>query len=178
MTDDLLTGIKDIDDQHRVFFAWGNRILMTPDMDRDREAFARAVGFIKQYAAFHFASEEFAMELFDFPGLGVHRMRHAGFTDKAAELEAHARSEGMSRKVQLEIYFLIQDWLPQHILTLDREFAAHVAASGEPDPRLPDAATMERRGVRAPSEVEVRVVRFEGEMTQAELKARTRGRSI
>jgi hemerythrin-like metal-binding protein len=175
MTDDLLTGIKDIDDQHRVFFAWGNRILMTPDLDRDRPAFARAIRFLGEYATFHFSAEEFAMELFAFPGAAIHRSWHAQFKARVAELETRAHAEGLSRKVQLEVYYLIQDWFPQHIRSMDRQFAEFLSRSEE-SPRLPGADDLRQRGVPVPDEEEVRVVRVEGEMSASELKARSRSR--
>ncbi|MBM4398491.1 MAG: hemerythrin family protein, partial [Deltaproteobacteria bacterium] len=115
LTDDLLTGLPEIDRQHRVFFAWGNRVLGTRDLDRDLEVFGRAVLFIQRYAEYHFAAEEFAMDLFGYPGAAVHRSRHALFMDRARGLADLARAEGLSSEVRLGVYFLIQDWFPQHI---------------------------------------------------------------
>ena len=68
---ELLTGIRDIDDQHRSLVAWANAVLSLRAAAADRGLAHRAAEFLLAYVKYHFAAEEYAMVASAYPGLGA-----------------------------------------------------------------------------------------------------------
>lgn len=57
-TEDLITNISDVDDQHREFFAWGNLLLFPGRILKADDDVAIAIVLLSRYARYHFLAEE------------------------------------------------------------------------------------------------------------------------
>lgn len=116
---EFILGQKSLDAAHRGLFAALARLAALPD-----EAFAS--GFEDTVAAVErdFRAEEALMEHLDDENLQEHREQHARMLSGLHHAAA-ALAEGDSKLARHAI-FLLGEWLPLHITTMDRALAATV----------------------------------------------------
>jgi hemerythrin len=136
-TDDLATGVDDIDEQHRELYrhvAALHEAMKSGALHQAREL----VVFLRGYAVDHFVAEEQAMRAARYPGLDAHRQEHRRFVE---EYEHHAErlSARASPTAIVELSSWLSDWLRGHVRGTDREMAAFLRAAraqaGVPHPR-------------------------------------------
>jgi len=180
LTKDLLTGIDEVDEQHRAMYAWASRILDdAPDQPADTPT--TALAFLAGYIEYHFAAEEFAMELFDYPERLAHRIQHDGLRREFQAIRNAVEAVGLTPELSARLRELFQGWLSKHIQDADRRFAQHLAVEArEPDePGLPEPDTLRKAGIDLPSDLDLRsvhVVSVPGLVSDAEVRARRKVR--
>jgi hemerythrin len=135
-TQDLATGIHDIDEQHRDLFA--NVAALRDSMRLGNASGAlRTMNFLERYTLDHFAAEERWMERANYPGLVAHRRAHqllvASFLERK---EAFAR-KGPSASLVIELSDWLGAWLAEHVGGPDREMARYLR---EKSPELASTA--------------------------------------
>lgn len=116
---EFILGQKSLDAAHRGLFAALARLAALPE-----EEFA--AGFDDTVAAVErdFRGEEALMERLDDDNLAAHREQHARVLSGLHHAAA-ALAEGDS-KLAHQAIFLLGEWLPLHITTMDRALAASV----------------------------------------------------
>lgn len=124
-SDDLAIDDSQIDFQHRQLID-SLADLAEALAAADPQRVAAATPFLRIYAQVHFADEERALELVNWPHLAEHRALHNLFRKRLSELEeAMAHGDLMAGTVMLD--FLSQ-WLQSHIRVVDHQFAAEIKA--------------------------------------------------
>lgn len=119
------TGIDEVDAQHRRLVEIINSLA---------EGIGRAsmtdlhgvLSQLKDYAQYHFRTEEGIMEAQAYPGLEDHRAEHRAFVDQILlfDLDVILASEGLA----WEMFHFLRGWLTNHILVVDRRFSASLPA--------------------------------------------------
>lgn len=119
------TGIDEVDAQHRRLVEIINSLA---------EGIGRAsmtdlhgvLSQLKDYAQYHFRTEEGIMEAQTYPGLEDHRAEHRAFVDQILlfDLDVILASEGLA----WEMFHFLRGWLTNHILVVDRRFSASLPA--------------------------------------------------
>lgn len=122
-TADCLTGITQIDDEHRKLFELINRTmdLLHNDLLQDKYHQVREVfEELKQYADTHFANEEAYMAAINDPELAIQQKQHMAFREKIDTLDFSNIDELEHQHETLErlLEYLVR-WLYQHILSSD-----------------------------------------------------------
>lgn len=122
-TDDCITGIDTIDDEHRNLFALLSKayILASTDYHSDYyQELKEIIEELDEYAETHFAhEEEYMMKLRD-PELIRQRTQHAFFRDKVREYEfVNIDNEEEQQRVLTELVKFLAKWLYRHILSSD-----------------------------------------------------------
>jgi hemerythrin len=147
LTDDLLTGVPDIDDQHRTLLALGNKVIDPSVIDKDGTIFRDALSFLAGYVLYHFAAEEHVMENAGYPRWEPHRQWHERFRAEIDGLIVSARKKGVSRALKLKISFAVENWLVEHIRITDRDLAEFLRQhAGGKVIRVPDVRTLKPAG--------------------------------
>ena len=123
LTEDLLTGIEDVDTQHRMLLELADDIVETADDEKGAAFFERTSAFLKDYVAYHFASEEMAMLQYKYPKFDAHRQHHANIGVELESLVLKVRAKGFTKEVNAQYCFFVEDHLVRHIRTYDREMA-------------------------------------------------------
>ncbi len=123
LSDDLLTGIASVDEQHLQLFAWGNALLFPEDQLAPLEL-SNGLAYLDAYVSFHFATEERAMERLGYPRAEAHRWQHTHFRREIRQLQERALSAGPSRALALQLHHLLYDWFAGHIRFSDTQLAA------------------------------------------------------
>lgn len=126
--DALLTGIGDVDTQHKWLVDATNRLhdeLSKPQSD------PAVVGDILEglvdYTYNHFIMEEELFERLGYPESAAHKAQHNLFTAKISDLLLrHERGEIASG----EALELLKDWLIQHIMKTDKAYVPFLRSKG------------------------------------------------
>lgn len=129
LTEDLLTGVPEMDEQHRVLVQLLNETYEMLRQRRRQEARERLVSGVVSYVDYHFRSEEAFQEAVGFPELDAHRKIHESFRKQALEWVAEARS-GDEKALQ-ELVAIIWAWLFRHIAVRDKAYGAFCAGCGK-----------------------------------------------
>ncbi|MGL1863888.1 MAG: bacteriohemerythrin [Pseudodesulfovibrio sp.] len=111
-------GIERIDDEHKTFFDMINKAYDSQEDKRNSEIANTLVADMRQYAMFHFETEENLMALYDYPDEQKHLNLHYEFTRRIVRTEAMAATGEEPINLDRTIKFLA-DWLKEHILVAD-----------------------------------------------------------
>lgn len=132
-SDQYLIGNKTIDDEHKELFRLINEFHSDWVETQDRQAIARVLNRLVDYAERHFQHEEQIMAEASYPMLEEHRKVHEMLFDKIFNLH----QEYVSKDLRLEIGMVkfLKNWLVDHILDNDylfRDFLRRKPAPAEP----------------------------------------------
>jgi hemerythrin len=115
----MATGFPVIDAQHK---EWIHRINEFDDAVVNRkgqEVIQNTLDFLTQYSETHFVGEEAIMAQFNSPVQEQNRAAHDEFRGKLAEIRAWVKNEGATSVEVIELKFAMENWLVNHICTVD-----------------------------------------------------------
>lgn len=125
--DSMLCGIPAIDDQHKELFR-------QVDILRDRRNEDRVpavLRFLADYVVKHFNDEESLHLKSRYPAATAHRKLHTDFVDTFVALKAKYEKSPGGFAAVMEINKVVYDWLKEHVLKVDKEFAKYYLALQE-----------------------------------------------
>ena len=131
LNNDLVTGIKLIDSQHREFFALVNRILDSSVKSDDEQLIIKSFAFIKYYIGEHFSLEEAVMLEYEYPCYAVHRNSHVCFREEFERLESFLKSKVYQQDIVMKLNYLVVNWFMNHIKTDDKKLCTFLMAQSE-----------------------------------------------
>ena len=148
LTENLLTGVEEIDAHHRTLLELGNRAI---DPSAYKTAgtvmMEDALTFLADYVTYHFAAEEFVMLQSKFPKYEAHRQWHERFKQEILDFVNRAQTEGMSKDLKMKISFAIENWLLEHIRITDGSLAKFLQRhKGDPSLHLPSIRALKELG--------------------------------
>jgi hemerythrin len=115
----LLTGIDEIDAQHRELFARVGALLVASKTNRSREEVVRMLEYLGSYAVDHFSAEEKLMESAGYPRLGGHRAEHLQFLKELSILRHELKTEGPTNLFVIRVGNRVTEWMREHIYRTD-----------------------------------------------------------
>ncbi len=121
-TDDLNTGIDEIDQQHRAIVDYVNE-LDTARKTQDKEKVAKIIDDTVDYTLSHFGFEETMMEEAGYALLRPHKRVHELFVRRVADLQERFKK---GEDVSEELHSLLSRWLVRHIKHDDYAYAETV----------------------------------------------------
>lgn len=122
-TDEYLTGILLIDEEHRELFRIVERayhIVKAYSVPDSYDEITQILGELKDYTREHFHDEEEYMESIHYEGLEAQKRAHASFVDKLDSINLMEVDTDPQRCMESLIEFLL-GWLVQHILYTDKK---------------------------------------------------------
>ena len=126
-SNEYLTGIGLIDDEHRQLFALVNEVhtLVCDDMIFDKyDEIMRILTELRNYTEMHFHDEEAYMEQINYADLDAQRRAHNAFIEKLVDInfeELESLDNNQQEYLQDILDFLAK-WLVNHILKMDKLF--------------------------------------------------------
>ncbi len=120
-TDAMLCGIPHIDEQHKELF----RQLDILQNRGNTERVPGVLRFLADYVVKHFNDEESLHLKSRFPGAAGHRKLHADFIDTFQQLKAKYEKSDKEFAAVMEINRVVYDWLKEHVLKVDKQFAKY-----------------------------------------------------
>lgn len=122
-TQDCITGIETIDDEHRNLFALLSKAYILACTEYHSDYYQELKNILEElddYAETHFAHEEEYMVQIRDPELIRQRSQHAFFRDKVREYEfVNIDNEAEQQRVLTELVRFLAKWLYRHILSSD-----------------------------------------------------------
>lgn len=132
-SDALLTGVAEIDRQHRILVnsLIEARIKLTDDASDP--LFERITRDLLGYAIYHFDAEEQLMRRCGYDAAAPdaaasHLAQHRGFSERVVALRAAARLGEPGSKAALLSF--LEDWLANHIMTVDKRLGEFIGGRG------------------------------------------------
>jgi hemerythrin-like metal-binding protein len=171
----LLTGIQEIDDQHRALIHWAKTVNSFDAASGDLRTLGLASQFLISYARFHFTSEEHAMAASGYERAGRHRLEHEALRKQLARVSTAISDDsyGCDITTVCVLQRLIREWIQNHIRASDMAFASYCEQT--PDAKrvtLPSPSQLQRLGVGVADIQQVEAVHNAGAITQEELPSR------
>jgi hemerythrin len=128
-TEDLSTGVAEIDSQHKELFLRVNGLIEACNQGKGRNEVEKVIRFLEDYVAEHFSAEENYMVKFSYPGYGIHRAQHLEFMEKFTNLKNQLESDGAGVHIVVKTNHIVVDWLKNHIRKTDKILASFLLAA-------------------------------------------------
>lgn len=122
-TENLITGIDIIDEQHQALFKLINNL---DKFLESKEGFRQALLELQIYVANHFKTEEEYMRYMSYPELDYHQECHNKFIEDYKALLKKLSSASTSLNVASEFVKFIEDWIQEHYTTVDVKMAEYI----------------------------------------------------
>ena len=130
----LAVGVKKIDEQHQQLFAAINHLIDAIEQGRGAAEFKKALDFLVEYTATHFADEEVIQKQHGYPDFENHHRIHEAFKKVTRDIAAEFVDSGTNDLLVKEVKRKFGDWLVTHIKGQDFKLAAFIKSSGKDNP--------------------------------------------
>ncbi|HOA55712.1 MAG TPA: bacteriohemerythrin [Clostridiales bacterium] len=125
-TPDLSVGVKNIDEQHKIWFEKANELFEAGKQQRAKEYINTMIDFLDEYTKKHFSDEESYMEEIGYPELDAQKKAHASFINDLAKLKKDYNDGGGNLLVILNANKMVINWLTNHIRHMDKKIGDYV----------------------------------------------------
>jgi hemerythrin-like metal-binding protein len=115
----MATGVPDVDDQHQEWIARFNKFDDAVSNGRGLEEIQSTLDFFADYAETHFHLEEARMAERDCPAAEENRIDHNQIRSIIAGYRQYVKRNGASVIEVMGLRLRMQEWLVNHILTID-----------------------------------------------------------
>lgn len=114
-------GVAEVDRQHRELFARFDDLMVAIGDGEGSRVLQQLLGFLEEYAQFHFRDEEALMERCCYPLLSFHREAHNAFRTRLGELATLVDEHGASPQLVVQAGRMLLRWLTDHVCGMDRD---------------------------------------------------------
>jgi len=121
--DDLTTGNKSIDEQHRELIDRFNGLLAACNHGKGKGEIKSLLQFLGEYVKSHFSMEEALQQRYQYPEYPLHKQEHVGFIRDFKNLQNQFDEEGATLALVIQTNQTMVDWLIRHINATDRKLA-------------------------------------------------------
>jgi len=135
-SEDLRTGIAEIDAQHRALIRQFNELIAACKEKKGSEELARFLTFLTGYVHRHFDDEEREMVRISYTGLERHRGEHEKYRRRLAELKERILVRADADQMTADALWMAAEWFLDHIRQVDMAMAAALRScdSNMPNP--------------------------------------------
>lgn len=118
--DEYLLGIKEIDSQHKIFVATLTELYEAIYSGKAANILNETFKKLTDYAKHHFATEEKYFDKFKYEGAEEHKNEHKKFKEKINSLAKEIETD--KTKISFELIDFLEDWLVEHVSTMDKKY--------------------------------------------------------
>ena len=118
-TEDLATGVRTIDSQHKELFVRINDLLEGCKIGKGKIEVEKLIRFLEDYVVTHFAEEEKHMLAHGYPGYAEHKAQHKEFMENFMKIRNQLEAEGPGLAIVVSTNHFVVDWLKSHIRRVD-----------------------------------------------------------
>jgi hemerythrin len=123
-TEDLATGVSQIDDQHKEIFKRINGLLDSCGQGNGKEEVGKVIKFLDDYIVTHFGREEKYMIDNNFPDYPAHKEQHSQFIKNFSDLKRQFEDDGPGVHIVVMTNRIVIDWFLNHIRKVDTKLGA------------------------------------------------------
>lgn len=117
-----------MDAQHKKLFEIIHELYTAMRSGHGKDVAGEVLSRLIKYTVEHFTAEEKMMEQNGYPGLAAHRLEHRALTDKVKAFKKDFDSG--TGVITLELMTFLQDWLTNHIQSVDQKYGAYFNSKG------------------------------------------------
>ncbi|OUS32055.1 hemerythrin [Thalassotalea sp. 42_200_T64] len=121
-------GVKSLDLDHQKLITLLNQFNTAYDYDMGCDFEHQSLKELIEYTRYHFTREEQMMSDSGYPDLEAHKLQHQIMIEKIKEIEQ--KYEQVGHDAFEEVSKFLSDWLINHINGTDKQYTAHLNASG------------------------------------------------
>lgn len=122
--------MPEIDQQHQQLIDLINQVwAATINKQHNKIEMIRIVYALERYTVTHFTAEEVFMREISYPKFAEHKKAHDQFVARIRQEKVLVAS---GERLNLDIVHYLKDWLINHILVSDKEYALQYAKRSEP----------------------------------------------
>lgn len=121
--DNLRTGIKIIDDQHRELLVMLNRLSR---FRCGKESFFEALEELYEFVDIHFKTEESYMVKLNYPEYVEHKATHDELIEKLNVIQEKIDNSQNVCDIGDEIFHVVEDWILAHYTNEDIKLAGYI----------------------------------------------------
>jgi hemerythrin-like metal-binding protein len=125
-TDDLLTKISWIDEQHKELFVKTNLLVQAFEQQKGKEEILHTLRFLEDYVLTHFRQEEDLQKEFSYPHYAAHKAMHDAFTKDLKKFKDQVIQNGLSTYLVFEVKEKLLAWIRNHIYHVDKVMADYL----------------------------------------------------
>jgi hemerythrin-like metal-binding protein len=125
---DYSVKVTAMDNQHKKLFELVNELHSAMSKGHGKDITGDVLRRLIDYTVEHFTAEEKLMAKYEYPALAVHRVEHQALTDKV--LAFKKEFEAGTGNVTLELMTFLQQWLKNHIQTVDQRYGDFLNTHG------------------------------------------------
>lgn len=126
-TDDLATGNRLIDDDHRKLITMVNALFDALASGHANDVIGKVLHNLIIYTREHFAREEAEMQRIHYPASIAHKLEHGKLLKQVQELKQTL--DAGSKVNAIAVSGFLTEWLRNHILNVDMKLAAALQAA-------------------------------------------------
>ena len=126
LTEDMLTGVEEIDNQHRDLLQRVSELIEASKALRGETEIAMLIWFLKRYVRKHFRDEESLQLKAGFPDYRDHKAQHDWFFREVLRFESRYSREGASTAVVVQALTMMGHWMRNHFSNMDGYLAEHL----------------------------------------------------
>jgi hemerythrin len=124
--DDYLTGIEEIDRQHKDFVKQINRLSIVHEYGNKKAIAVRLLNELGKYVEYHFASEENIMFLIRYNALERQQQAHAALLDEYSKrMQNFLNDKGTIE----DVIFFLEGWFARHTVEEDKKIGSYMSDS-------------------------------------------------
>ena len=124
----LNLGIRKIDEDHQSLVDILNKTYNAIILDSQPAELEAIIEKLADYTTYHFTAEERLMTEHSFSGRNHHFLEHEAFSRNVLDFQDKC-SRGES-EIAMDVLVFLRGWLVNHILKVDREYAAFLINKG------------------------------------------------
>jgi hemerythrin len=126
------TNVVIVDNEHKEIFRQAAMLHQAMSDGKGRDELKKLIDFIDDYIVTHFSHEEKIMEQYKCPIAEVNKQAHTQFIAKFKEMKTKFDTQGATTTLVLDISSTVNNWLIQHIKTIDSQLAKCQKPTREP----------------------------------------------
>ena len=127
-SDRYSVGIARIDSEHQKLIDLVNDLYSAMLEGRGKAVIGQVLDGMADYTMSHFVNEERLMRVHSYPGFEAHKAEHEKLVQQVKRLQEESRSGKVV--ISMEVMRFLQHWLVDHIVGVDKQYAAHLRAAG------------------------------------------------
>ena len=116
--------IPEIDAQHQILFGLIDELFDAMAVGKGKVVLGDVINRLLDYTVKHFGDEERALAQVGYSALSAHKVEHALYTRKVAELKQQYDSNSVGLSVPTMNF--LKDWIANHIKIKDKEYAPYL----------------------------------------------------
>ena len=126
-TDNLITNVKFIDDQHKELFSRINEVIALGTKFASKEETDRTIKMLGDYIVKHFDDEEALQRKYSYPKHNEHKAMHQQYIAEFVKLKAEYDNNGPSVNFTMQLNKSIIDWIVKHIRYVDVDMGKFIS---------------------------------------------------